>query len=455
MARAKKKKVYVEETIVVDNTECHLKDVSFNDRGTIADISEKLEDFVRDLDKGEISKDVLVQRTEGQWTGKQKSALMVSIIKGRPIGTILVTDGRWNKEGKYCDSLIDGLQRSTTIADFIHDGFKLSKGTEEILCDYQNETGEVYESKINIDGLKFSQLPEVIQKRILKYKVHIDEYRGYTDEELDEIIFCVNNGTRFKPNQKVRAMLGTKVMRKLQPLTESDFWSKVQKVNAKNDTILACVVRSLMLTIRHDWESISTDKMSAFAENFCDEPDYEAIDRITKYYDIVFKTTDYLSDDAIKLLDGCVVPHLTYLLEMFEKDYDITPELLARFINEFAVSYDIPDFNRVSKDLGSGAKLYDMDNVDARQNILRDSFELFLLDREQDGSITKKEVQEDDDNGAVTDEFDLVEDKGYSEDTAVKHSEYVEEGQGTGESSEECEEPSMEQSDDTGLSEDN
>ena len=272
MARAKKKKVYVEETIVVDNTECHLKDVSFNDRGTIADISEKLEDFVRDLDRGEINKDVLVQRTEGQWTGKQKSALMASIIKGRPIGTILVTDGRWNKEGKYCDSLIDGLQRSTTIADFIHDGFKLSKGTEEILCDYQNEAGEVYESKINIDGLKFSQLPEVIQKRILKYKIHIDEYRGYSDEELDEIIFCVNNGTRFKPNQKVRAMLGTKVMRKLQPLTENDFWSKVQKVNAKNDTILACVVRSLMLTIRHDWESISTDKMSAFAEKRMPDP---------------------------------------------------------------------------------------------------------------------------------------------------------------------------------------
>jgi hypothetical protein len=66
------------------------------------------------------------QRGEGIWTSDMKSNLIKSIFEGTSIGEIKLNKIR-NKDGKYIFELVDGLQRTSIIRDFISGNLKLSK----------------------------------------------------------------------------------------------------------------------------------------------------------------------------------------------------------------------------------------------------------------------------------------------------------------------------------------
>lgn len=44
--------------------------------------------YVDEVDNGEICRDPLIQRTDDQWTKKQKSKLIEAVLHNRPIGSI-------------------------------------------------------------------------------------------------------------------------------------------------------------------------------------------------------------------------------------------------------------------------------------------------------------------------------------------------------------------------------
>lgn len=80
----------------------------------------------------------------------------------------------------------------------------------------------------------------------IKFSERIDA-DWITYEELDGIMYCVNNGASFKPFQKMRIVLGSAIMEEIQPVCDSVFWEKAENITAKNDNILGCVIRSLIL----------------------------------------------------------------------------------------------------------------------------------------------------------------------------------------------------------------
>ena len=88
-----------------------------------------------------------LQRREGVWNKSQKSLLIDSLLRGyliNPSYTVI-------ENGKQY--VIDGVQRLSTIADYVEDKFSLSKDLEPIVLD-----GEIYE----IAGKKFSKLDEKV-----------------------------------------------------------------------------------------------------------------------------------------------------------------------------------------------------------------------------------------------------------------------------------------------------
>ena len=73
-----------------------------------------LQSLVKDMNKGTINLSHKLQRPEGQWNRKQKSDLIDSLLRHYPINptyAIVEEDGTL--------SVIDGVQRLSTIRDYI------------------------------------------------------------------------------------------------------------------------------------------------------------------------------------------------------------------------------------------------------------------------------------------------------------------------------------------------
>lgn len=103
-----------------------------------------------------------------RWPNKKKSLLIESFLLNIPVPPIYLYERDYNSY-----EAIDGRQRLDTISSFLADGFKLS--------------GLEYWSELN--GKKFRELPDVLQKGLLRRSlpavVLLAETREYEDGDLD------------------------------------------------------------------------------------------------------------------------------------------------------------------------------------------------------------------------------------------------------------------------------
>ena len=143
MAKSKKSAQII-DTVEVDGKSYKMVCVDVQQEGTVSEIPMRVKDFVEDMERGKISRDTLIQREINQWSGLLKSNLISSIMISRPIGTILTATGRSDTQNYAVNSLIDGLQRSTAIYDFVNDKFRLSNKLKPIRCKFKDtESGEI------------------------------------------------------------------------------------------------------------------------------------------------------------------------------------------------------------------------------------------------------------------------------------------------------------------------
>ena len=175
------------DTVNIDGKSYKMMCVDIQQEGTVCEIPMRIKDFVEDMERGKISRDNLIQREINQWGSLLKSNLLYSIMINRPIGTILTATGRSDTQNYAVNSLIDGLQRSTTIYDYLNNKFRLSNKLKPILCKFKDtESGEIISKKYAVAGKKFKQLPEILRDAILDYRLTICSYKGFSDSELDK-----------------------------------------------------------------------------------------------------------------------------------------------------------------------------------------------------------------------------------------------------------------------------
>lgn len=260
--------------------------------------------------------DPYLQRMEGQWAKKQNSRLISTMLKGRSIGTIIIATGRAYLEDCTAYSVLDGLQRITTIVNFINNGFKLDKHEGSITCCMRNEDGKSSEHEYDIGGKDFKSLPKALQKVFLDYAVTVDSYENFSDDELDDIMFCVNNGKTPTAYQKMRFALGTENMRVLQPVCDSLTWEEVEKCSEKSDSTLASVIRSLMVMCNYADGSLSTQRINSFIENF-DTVKSSDMDKFISTVEAFDEIKYQMTAEERKLLDGCNLPHFITNLSIY------------------------------------------------------------------------------------------------------------------------------------------
>lgn len=356
--------------------------------------------YVQKVVDGEVCRDVLVQRLEGMWSKKKNSDLILSILYSRPIGNILVTGERMNGQMYQKCSLMDGLQRTTAIVGFVTNKYALPKNLKPVKCRCKNEDGDIIVSDIDIAGKKFEQLPPCLQQTILNYDITLHWYIGFTDEELDRIIYNVNSGTAFKANQKLRLAFGTKAMKVIQPICESIVWEDADGCNSKNDSILGCIVRSMMLVTNYDFKNLGANEMSNFVEDFDINSSFDSktVDRVNELFEQfeTVMTSRKLSDDDKAFFNACNIPHIITNIDEFNyrNNGDMTMEDYVDFLADFIHSDNKLEYDKCAAvKSGSGGSQYSAENVLARQSIINNALIDYIALKNASEIFTAKESE--------------------------------------------------------------
>lgn len=155
--------------------------------------------MARDLksmyDKDKISFSNAIQRTF-VWKNKAKdnkmSLLIDSMLRGLPVPPMYANK---NTETGVLDFL-DGKQRSLTIIKFLNDEFELVG-----LQPFEDENGNL----VDINGLKFSELPEEMRDTFRTYSLTVYYFEDMTEDEISEMFSRLNNGQVLKNIEKTRA----------------------------------------------------------------------------------------------------------------------------------------------------------------------------------------------------------------------------------------------------------
>jgi hypothetical protein len=201
------------------------------------------------------------------WSDKAKSYLMDTILRGKPIPKIFIRQKINVSTKTSIREVVDGQQRLRTILSFIKDGFEVSKRQNK-------EHG----------GVRFSQLPEVIQAQVLSYELAVDLLINLPDAEVLDIFSRLNsyavvlneqeriNATHFGSFKILADEIGRKYF---------EYWTKQGLLSARDILRMKEVnlVADLLIAMREGIKSKKQIKKyyDQYEDNFDDDVDEIAI----------------------------------------------------------------------------------------------------------------------------------------------------------------------------------
>ena len=142
------------------------------------------------INKGKAHFDNAVQRGE-VWNIEQKSLLIHSYIIHSPVPPLYAVK---NADGTY--DFIDGKQRSMATHEFLEDKFAL-KNIPPVSFDG-------FDDDIDLNGLKFSELPESVRDTILSFSLTIYSMDDMTEDDVADVFMRLNNGRSLSQIEKTR-----------------------------------------------------------------------------------------------------------------------------------------------------------------------------------------------------------------------------------------------------------
>lgn len=284
--------------------------------------------LVHAIEEGSFTFELLIQRVAGQWTKEQESLLINTILRGLVIPAIWIVSTKTGTFPK--DSVIDGRQRCDVIYRFVNDQFRLHKSIDPITLP-DNTVCE-------LAGKKFSELPKVLQKRIMYYNIFLIELFDCTEDEIEEQFYCLNNGSVFTKPQKARVILGSELVGKIDAeISSLPFWERANfsKAQRKHDEILNCILQCMMLLVGFDYKNIGANEVLRFAEWYVEnynDKDIEYLKQLIQKLDECFGG----DEEDEKFLKKINIPALVMNAVLYtELEDDITESEYENFLIDF------------------------------------------------------------------------------------------------------------------------
>ena len=173
-----------------------------------------LEQYLKLMNNETIRSDQEVQRMSGQWNPNMVGELIATVLTDNYIPPIIL--GEETVNGITRQWIIDGLQRSTSLAMFRYGGEKISKQLEEYLVTYQrkvkdesgnikrDEKGEIVWESVEYDirNNTYEQLPEELKDAFNSYQIELAIHQNCESTEISRLVRKYNNHKAMNPAQK-------------------------------------------------------------------------------------------------------------------------------------------------------------------------------------------------------------------------------------------------------------
>jgi hypothetical protein len=286
--------------------------------------------IVKDIDKGVINFDYPIQRAGGQWDNLQQSLLIHSVASDYPIPAIYTIVETEKVEGrdvmKY--QVIDGKQRLTNLRAFLKGEFALHEDTPNVIID-----GKSYELKERI----FDELEEEVQDAITDFPLLTYKIEEYTDEEIEDLFFRLNNGTPLSKQQQAKGKMGKEWALIIKELAEHPFmlnktsFTKLQLRKADNETAL--IQSMMLLDDKHELESISSNHVFKYTLEFKNDDGHKQalVNKIKKALDFLDKAFEVKESTILKKVHF----PMTIVNTLYAIEKGITPKQFALWADEF------------------------------------------------------------------------------------------------------------------------
>ena len=208
-----------------------------------------VDQIVSRVDHGEIVLDSDFQRMRGIWSLERKSRLIESLLLRIPIPVLYVS-----ADANETWSMVDGLQRTSTIHDYMKGRFGLQK----------------LEYLERLEGNKYEELPRSMQRRIRETQLIVNIIEPGTPEEVMFNIFRrLNTGGMVLNGQEIRnAMHPGPVRSYLKALAETEEFRQATGCSVKPHRMAdrECVLRFLAFYI-DSWEKYSAHDLDGYLGN--------------------------------------------------------------------------------------------------------------------------------------------------------------------------------------------
>ena len=279
-----------------------------------------VQSLVKSMNNNKISLTHKLQRPEDQWSKHAKSLLIDSLLRKMPVNpTYAIKD----EDGL---SIIDGVQRLSTIRDYVNDKFSLSKDLDDINIDGQD---------INISGLKFSKLDENVKQTLLDAELQIYELSNCSEWEVRELFKRQNAGKPLNSRQLRVVLSSDKFNEEVSNLVNHPLMEKItSKTQRKNGTARDVIVQTIML--------ISTNQDNDYTSFRTKDIDKFVIENAEKFnnFDILEEAMTRL-DNAIENIKiaSTSIPMMLYAAYKIHKDKKSFEKLIDEIV-KFCDEYD-------------------------------------------------------------------------------------------------------------------
>jgi hypothetical protein len=323
------------------------------------------------MEKCSITFDNTVQR-KPCWDDDRKSLLIHSMMTNFPIPPMYAA----KDENGY--SMLDGLQRSTTISEYLNNSFALINVPE-----VETESGE----DIEVTGKTFDQLPEELQDNIKDYSLTIYYFDGITQDEIAELFYRLNNGKSLSAIEISR--IKAKSLEVIKAIGNHELFTSALTQKALDKyTNEDLVVKAWMLTNTQN-PSFETKVLRPMMETMdITEAQAEALSKaFTRILDTYKVITADVSDEKVNKENAKIGKRVitrTHLLSLVpvalqSVDGRISIEAFAQFVKGFFSGKKSATINE-SYNAAAGSGSAKADNVKLRITAITNAYKAYFKD---------------------------------------------------------------------------
>lgn len=194
----------------------------------------------------------IIQRPK-VWSRDKKSNLIESLMTNFPVPQIFASrkNGVTDNKGNNIYFIVDGIQRLSTITDFLNDEFSLSK--LQPITYFDDELNK--EITLDVTDMKFSELPEGLRDLINTTTLNIVYFDNLTFEEERTLFLKLNNGKPLTP--KARSLASSKDIEGLLSIGEHELFNQMLTEKSRQAKNQAIISLKAWIMLNKDIEDIS------------------------------------------------------------------------------------------------------------------------------------------------------------------------------------------------------